>query len=157
MERSSATASVPPVRIEGTRRFDAARETVWDALVDPHLLADFLPGIQELEVTDGSHWTAVMKLPLAPVSLKLHFEVRERRKPDRALLHARGKRLGAGAEVATSFVLADDGGATTMQWHADVELSGALRTLGGGALRPVAEQQAERFLDRLDEQVTGAR
>ena len=145
------------MRIEGTRRFDAPRETVWDALVDPHLLADFLPGIRELEVADASHWTAVMKLPLSPVSLKLDFEVRERRRPDHALLHARGKRLGAGADVASSFALSADGVGTRIEWHADVELTGALRGLGGGALRPIAEQQADRFLDRLDEQIAAAR
>ena len=143
------------MRIEGTRRFDAPREAVWDALVDPHLLADFLPGMQGLEVADASNWTAVMKLPLSPVSLKLAFQLLERRRPERAVLHARGKRLGAGADVSTAFDLSDDGGATAMRWHADVELTGALRRIGGGALRPVAQKQAKRFLDRLEEQVTG--
>ena len=144
------------MRIDGTKRFAARREAVWDALVDPELLADFLPGMQQLAVADADHWTALMKLPLAPVSLKLHFELRERRRPEQAVLHARGRRLGAGAEVATSFDLAEDDGATLMTWHADVELSGTLRRLGGGALRPVAQQQAERFLDRLEQRVTSA-
>ena len=143
------------MRIEGTRRFQAPREVVWDALVDPQLLGDFLPGIRELDVADASHWTAVMRLPFSPVSLKLAFELRERRRPYRALLHACGKRLGAGAEVETSFELVEADGATRMEWRADVELTGALRRVGGGMLRPVAQQQAERFLDRLDQQIAG--
>lgn len=142
------------MRIEGAKRFDAPREAVWDALVDPQLLADFLPGIRELDVVDDEHWNAVMKLPLTPVSLKLHFELRERARPDRAVLRARGKRLGASANVDTAFDLAPDGGGTQMGWSAEIELGGTLRGLRSG-LRPVAQQQAERFLGRLEQRLAG--
>jgi uncharacterized protein len=137
------------VHIEGAKRFAAEPERVWDALVDPELLADFLPGVQSLEVADESHWSAIMRLPKSPVSLTLHFELRERSRPDRALLHARGKRLGGSAEVETSFDLAAVAEGTEMAWAADIQLGGTLGRLGA-VLRPVAQQQAERFLDRLE-------
>ncbi len=140
------------MRIEGTKRFDAEPAQVWDALVDPQLLAGFLPGIEELEVVDSEHWSAVMKLPHSPLSLKLAFELRERRRPDHAVLQARGKRLGASAAVDTSFDLVALDGATQMRWSADVALGGTLRALGA-ALRPAAQHQAERFLDRLEQQI----
>jgi uncharacterized protein len=142
------------VHIEGTKRFAAPPTRVWDALVDPALLAGFLPGIQSLEVADESHWSAVMRLPMSPLSLKLDFKLDERVRPDRALLHARGKRLGGSAEVETSFDLAPAGQGTDMSWAADIELGGTLRRLSS-VLRPVAQQQAERFLGRLEGRVGG--
>jgi carbon monoxide dehydrogenase subunit G len=143
------------VRIEGTKRLAAPREEVWDALVDPELLADFLPGMQSLAVADESHWTAEMRLPRSPVSLRLQFELRERRRPDHAVLHAQGKRLGASATADTSFDLAADGDGTEMRWSADIAFGGTLRRLES-LVRPIAQQQAERFLDRLERRLTAA-
>jgi carbon monoxide dehydrogenase subunit G len=143
------------VHIEGVKRFVAPRERVWDALVDPELLADFLPGVQSLDVYDEAHWAALMRLPHSPVSLTVDFELRERVRPDRALLEARGKRFGAALTAHTSFDLArDGGGGTEMAWGADIEFGGALKHITP-MLRPVAQQQAERFLDRLDRRLSG--
>jgi carbon monoxide dehydrogenase subunit G len=143
------------VHIEGVKRFVAPRERVWDALVDPELLADFLPGVQSLDVYDDAHWAALMRLPHSPVSLTVDFELRERVRPDRALLEARGKRFGAALTAHTSFDLAQDGdGGTEMAWGADIEFGGALKHITP-MLRPVAQQQAERFLDRLDRRLSG--
>ena len=140
------------MHIAGTKRFAAAPERVWDALVDPELLADFLPGIQSLDVTDESHWSAVMKLPKSPVSLTLRFELRERERPGRARLYAHGKRFGGSAEIDTAFDLAPAGEGTEMAWAADIVFGGALSRVAS-VLRPIAQQQAERFLDRLEQRL----
>ena len=137
------------MQIGGTKEFAAPPERVFDALVDPQLLSDFLPGIESFDIHDDARWTAVMKLPLAPVSLRLDFELRERRRPDRALLTAAGKRLGASVAAKTTFDLSSASAGTSMAWTADVELGGTLRRFGP-MMRPIAQQQAERFLDRLD-------
>jgi carbon monoxide dehydrogenase subunit G len=142
------------VHIAGTKRFAAPRERVWDALVDPELLADFLPGVQSLDVADSTYWSAIMRLPLAPVSLTLQFELRENDRPRSALLVARGKRLGASVEAETAFDLRPEGDETEMAWAADVALGGTLSRLGP-MLRPIAQQQAERFLERLDRRLGG--
>jgi len=140
------------VVIGGTREFAAQRERVWDLLVDPHVLADFLPGLESLEVADETHWSALMRLPHSPVSLKLAFELAERRRPEHALLHADGKKLGASVAVRTAFDLTDAAGATAMAWSADVALGGMLRRVES-ALKPVAQHQAEHFLDGLEKKL----
>jgi uncharacterized protein len=141
------------MHIEGVKRFAAPRERVWDALVDPELLAGFLPGVQSLDVYDDAHWAALMRLPHSPVSLTVEFELRERARPERAVLDARGKRFGAALTAHTAFDLAPDGEETEMTWAADIDFGGALKRVTP-VLRPVAQQQAERFLDRLNRRLT---
>jgi carbon monoxide dehydrogenase subunit G len=143
------------VVIGGTREFAAPRERVWDLLVDPHVLADFLPGLESLQVADPTHWSACMRMPRSPVTVTLDFELTEHTAPEHALLEARGKKLGASVEVRTAFDLTDAAGATAMAWSADVALGGMLGKLEPG-LRPVAQQQAERFLDGLDRRLKDA-
>ena len=140
------------MRIEGTRSFAAPRERVWDALVDPQLLSEFLPGLESLKIADETHWSAVMRLPMSPISLDLNFELVERSRPDHAVLAAKGKRLGASADVRTTFDLAEAETGTTMTWFADVELGGMLGRLAP-AMRPVAQRQAEKFLDKLEQKI----
>ena len=38
------------MKISGTYRFDAAPERVWDALLDPDVVRDCIPGVQEFAV-----------------------------------------------------------------------------------------------------------
>jgi carbon monoxide dehydrogenase subunit G len=142
------------VHIEGVKRFAAPRERVWDALVDPELLADFLPGVQSLDVYDEAHWAALMRLPHSPVSLTVDFELRERARPDRAVLEARGKRFGASVNARTAFDLAAEASGTEMTWGADIDFGGALKHITP-MLRPVAQQHAERFLERLNRRLGG--
>ena len=115
--------------IGGTREFAAARERVWELLVDPEVLADFLPGVQSLDVKDALHWSAEMRLPHSPVSLTLDFELVEQTPPEHALLKAKGKRLGASVDVRTAFDLTEAGGRTAMAWSADIDLGGMLNRL----------------------------
>jgi carbon monoxide dehydrogenase subunit G len=137
------------VVIGGTREFNAPRERVWELLVDPKVLIDFLPHVQDLHVSDDTHWSAEMRLPKSPVALTLNFELVEQTPPEHALLNAKGKRLGASVDVRTAFDLTDVEGATAMAWSADIGLGGMLNRLAP-ALQPVAERQAVKFLDDLE-------
>lgn len=135
--------------IGGTREFAAPRARVWELLVDPEVLADFLPGVQALHVTDASHWSAEMRLPKSPVAVTLHFQLVEERPPEHALLKASGKRFGASVDVRTAFDLAEADGGTAMAWSADIDLGGMLSRFAP-AIEPVAQRQAAKFLDDLD-------
>jgi carbon monoxide dehydrogenase subunit G len=137
------------VVIGGTREFAAARERVWELLVDPHVLADFLPGVESLEVTNPRHWSAAIRLPMSRVSLPLAFELVEQARPEHALLKAHGRRFGASVDVRTAFDLTEAAGRTAMVWSADIDLGGMLNRLAP-AIEPVAERQAAKFLDDLE-------
>ena len=139
--------------IGGTREFNAPRERVWELLVDPEVLADFLPGVESLAVKDASHWSADMRLPKSPVALKLHFELVDQQPPEHALLKAKGKKLGASVDVRTAFDLTDVEGRTAMAWSADIDLGGMLNRLAP-AIEPVAERQAAKFLDDLERRLS---
>ncbi len=143
------------MRIEGVRAFDAAREDVFAALVDPDLVSATMPGLESLEIQDADHWTGQIKLSVAP-RLKVSFEVRERRAPEHARLYAHGKGLGAGLTLDTSFDLAGTEGPTTMSYVVEFSLSGLLGRLGEAALRPVAERQVDRLLRAVEQRVAGS-
>jgi carbon monoxide dehydrogenase subunit G len=145
------------VRIGGTRRLPSSRERVWHALTDPEELASLMPGLDHIEVETDDEWTALVKPPFAHgLSLKFAMRVTDRRPLEHARLLAWGKSLGGRIAIQTEFELADDDVGTQMAWSAEVRLAGLLRGFAGRALEPLARQQAERVLDRLESRVTSS-
>jgi carbon monoxide dehydrogenase subunit G len=132
--------------VHGERRFDASRERVFELLTSPDVVLAGLPAVRSHQVVDADHWQAKVKppLPLAP-SVKIHFELVERREPDHAELRAHG----GGTNVRSTFDLEDDGGATLMRWHTELHLGGPLGMVAGHGLDAVARRQAERTLDEV--------
>jgi carbon monoxide dehydrogenase subunit G len=143
------------VRLKGDREFIAPCEEVFAALTDPDLVASAIPALESLEVADVDHWTATVKVPIAP-RLRVAFEVLERRPPEHARLRAAGKNLGGGATLDTSFDLAGRNGRTAMHYDAHFALSGLLGRLGEHALRPIAERQVERLMRAVERRVASA-
>jgi len=142
------------VRLHGERRFQATRERVFRALTDPYELSELMPGVQRVDVENEDEWIAVVKPPFGRgLNLKLDMHITDRRPPEHARLTAWGKSFGARISIETEFELAEDADGTDMVWSADVGLAGLLGGLGGKALEPVAQQQAERSLDRMQERI----
>ena len=133
--------------VSGERRFAASPERVFELLTDPAVMLSALPAVRGHRVVDRDHWEAKVKppLPLAP-GVTIKFEVLERRPGEHASLRAHG----SGADVTSTFDLAADGDATSMQWQAELRLSGLLGRLVGPSLDAVARRQANRMLDAVE-------
>jgi carbon monoxide dehydrogenase subunit G len=143
------------VKVEGTRRYEAPRERVWDVLNDPAEMAGLMPGVESFELVDDTHWKAKVKVPLGLGSMKMSidFEKTASRPPEHASLHAKGKGVGAIMSMETQFDLSEDGGATEMRWQADVRILGQVASMGQRVVQPIVNQQVENVLNALDARV----
>ncbi len=56
-----------PMKIQGEHTFDAPRERVWQALLDPGVLARTLPGCERLERTAENEYRGVLNVQVGPV------------------------------------------------------------------------------------------
>jgi carbon monoxide dehydrogenase subunit G len=137
------------VQIGGEKRFEARPAEVYRALTDPAALSEAFAAIERVEA-DGNHWTLFIRLPvLGGFRLKFAVDLEELREPQHARLRARGKTLGGGVSVDSTFDLAPDGGRTSMSWRAEVDATGLFSGLGSQSLGAVATKHADRALDRI--------
>src|SRR5512134_428702 len=97
------------VKIEGTKEFDAPRAVVWSVINDPSKMAKLMPGVESFEITDDTHWTAKVKVPLGLGGLKMtmNFEKLEERAPEFSSMRAKGQGVGALMDMKTSFTLSE--------------------------------------------------
>ena len=147
------------MRVEGDRRFDAPRATVWQVLNDPAAMAQTMPGVESFDVADERHWKAHVKIPLGLGGLRMSvsFEKTEEREPDYAKLHAKGDGVGAIMNMDTAFHLSDaEDGGTAMHWEADVRIAGPVGSMGQRVLQPIVNQQVSHVLTALERQVQEA-
>jgi carbon monoxide dehydrogenase subunit G len=147
------------MKVEGTRTFDAPRETVWDVLNDPAQMARLMPGVESFDVADDAHWRANVKIPLGLGGLRMSFDFtkKEERKPEFAALDAKGNGVGAMVSMATQFHLSEEGAGTIMRWEADVRIAGPVGSMGQRVLQPIVNQQVGNVLNALDRQVQEAK
>ena len=143
------------MKVEGTRRYEAARERVWEVLNDPAEMAGLMPGVESFEIVDDTHWKAKVKVPLGLGSMKMSidFEKTESRPPEHASLNAKGKGVGAIMSMETQFDLSEEGGGTEMRWQADVRILGQVASMGQRVVQPIVNQQVEQVLNALDARV----
>jgi uncharacterized protein len=146
------------MKVEGTKTFEARRETVWMVLNDPARMAKLLPGVESFEVQDDRHWSAKVKVPLGlgALPLSFQFEKAEEREPEYARLSAKGNGVGAIVKMDTQFHLSESGSETEMKWEADVGIAGPVGSMGQRVLQPIVNQQVGNVLSALEKQVLEA-
>ena len=141
--------------VTGTKELAAPRETVWNVINDPAEMAKLMPGVESFEVTDATHWTAKVKVPLGLGGLKMtmNFEKLEERPPEFASMRAKGQGVGALMDMTTSFTLSEAGEGTSMAWEADVKIAGPVGAMGQRVLQPIVNQQVQQVLGALEQRV----
>jgi carbon monoxide dehydrogenase subunit G len=148
------------VKVEGTRKFDASRQTVWEVLNDPSRMAKLMPGVESFDVQDDKHWSAKVKIPLGlgGLPMTISFEKTEERPIEYARLNAKGQGVGAMMNLDTQFHLSESGAnGTDMKWEADVKIAGPVGSMGQRVLQPIVNQQVDNVLGALEKQVEEAK
>jgi carbon monoxide dehydrogenase subunit G len=146
------------MRVAGERTFSAPRAAVWHVLNDPASMAATMPGVESFDVEDERRWRANVKIPLGlgTLGMTMDMEKTEEREPEFARLAIKGNGVGAILSMTTAFNLSDEGGATKMDWEADVRIAGPVGSMGQRVLQPIVNQQVQHVLAALDQQVQQA-
>ena len=135
------------LHLDGSNAINAPREKVFSLLTDPAFLAKTLPDAEEVKVLGPDCLEAKVKLRVAVVSstMKMKLKVGDKVPPEKATLTAEGSGSGSSLKIASVFNLSD-GGATTMSWSADAEITGVMAGIGSTLLRGFATKKvAEIF------------
>lgn len=141
------------MRIQGEHRFEADRERVWEALMDPDVLASTLPGFQKLEQVGENEYEGVLALGVGPVQGRFEGRValRDLDPPTSYRLELTG-RGGPGYVEGSGTVrltAADPGGGTTMVYDLDLNIGGKLAAVGQRMLEMTVRTLSRHALQRL--------
>jgi uncharacterized protein len=138
------------MQFSGTVDIKAPRERVWAFLIDPNQVGSCGPGVESIEVVDDTHFRAKAKVGVGFISARFTVDMTfaELEPPDRALIKAHGQAPGSAVDAEATMALKDgpDGG-TTMDWSADVTISGTLASLGARLIEGTANKMIGQTFD----------
>jgi carbon monoxide dehydrogenase subunit G len=133
----------------GQYRIEAPRALVWEALNDPEVLRQAIPGCQEIEKESDTAFTAKVKAKLGPVSaaFKGRVELTDLDPPNAYTISGEGQGGVAGFAKGGARVSLEDtaDGATTLSYTAEGQVGGKLAQIGARLVEGSAKKIADDF------------
>lgn len=140
------------MELEGRYRIPATREAVWEALSDPAVLRECIPGCQSLEKISPTEARAVVAVEVGPFKATFTGTIRvdAADPPLTVTLSGEGRGRPAGsARGAVNGELAEDAGETTVSYRGTAEVGGKLAEVAAGDIDAKAKALAGRFFAAL--------
>ena len=142
--------------INGEFRIPASRERVWEALGDPQVLKECIPGCESMKRESEREFFAVIRSRIGPVNAKFDSRIELSRlvAPEGYTISGEGRGGAAGFGKGVAEVrLEGDGEETVLHYRAELQVGGKLAQIGSrlvaGATRKIVSAFFSRFAGLL--------
>ena len=136
------------MEILGQQLISAPRQTVWDALNDPLILKECLPGCESVEQLSPEEFRVVIKTAIGPLKARFQgsLKISEAKVPESCVMHFEGQggAIGFGKGTA-SVTLKEAADGTDLSYEAKAQIGGKLAQVGSRLIDSVAKKMADDF------------
>jgi uncharacterized protein len=140
------------MEMTGEFRIPAPRQRVWEGLNDPDILKSSIPGCQTIEKLSDTEFTAKVVAQVGPVKANFGGKVTlsDLDPPQSYTIAGEGNGGVAGFAKGSARVnLAEDGGATVLNYAVQAHVGGKLAQIGSRLIDSVARKMTENFFTRF--------
>ena len=134
------------------RSIPAERCQVWQALNDPEVLREAMPGCESFEATGENEYEAKITAKVGPVKARFRFKVllSEIDAPNGYTLSGEGQGGAAGfAKGSAQVELQEDGDETLLRYAVKANVGGKLAQLGARLIDGAAKKMADAFFSNF--------
>ena len=143
------------MKLEGTYTFDAPNDIVWEALLDPEVLAKVMPGCEKLEQTGQDEYETALKIKVGPVQGKFQGSVKlsDINAPQSYQMQVEGKGPAGFMKGVGQVQLESQGDSTLMHYTGEAQVGGRIASVGQRLLDSSAKALTRQSLDGLHQQI----
>ncbi len=147
------------MQLNGSHIFEHPQEKVWSALMDPKVIANAIPGVEELQPIEGeSHaWRAEAKIGIAAVSGRYSGIIRmsdiQAPRQYRLTVSGEGQQSIINGTALITLNYDPDSRQTTLTWDAEANINGNLARVGQRVIKSAAGLMSRNFFDGVDKQI----
>jgi carbon monoxide dehydrogenase subunit G len=138
------------MQFSGTTEIKAPREKVWAFVIDPQQVGWCGPGVESIEEIDATHFRAKAKVGIGVISARfqVNLEMVETVEPEKAVIKASGQAPGSAVDATGEMTLSGPpDGPTTMNWSANVAISGTIASVGARLVEGTANKMIGKTFD----------
>ncbi|HXI25857.1 MAG TPA: carbon monoxide dehydrogenase subunit G, partial [Pyrinomonadaceae bacterium] len=145
------------MKIEGTYQIHAARERVFNALIDPAVLQRCIPGCESLEKTGEDEYAATMKAGVGPVkgTFKGNVHLQDLCPPGHYKLLVSGKGGPGFVKGTAIFDLEQVDASTMIRYSGEMQVGGIIAGVGQRMIEAAAKMMAGKFFGALESELSG--
>jgi uncharacterized protein len=156
----STQERIEPMDMTGEFRIPAPRERVWQALNDPGVLKQAIPGCQTIEKVSDTEFAARVRAKVGPVSATFDGKVNlsDLDPPKAYTISGEGSGGVAGFAKGSAKVQldAESGDATMLRYEVQAHVGGKLAQIGSRLIDATSRKMAEDFFGKFAEVVSPA-
>lgn len=140
------------MKIEGRYIFKAPRQTVWEVLLDPNIMAQCMPGCDGLKEIGPDQYEATMKVGIASVkgTYKGKVSIKEKQAPSHYVLSGEGSGGPGFMQGDVSIDLEEKDGATVLKYRTDATVGGLIAGVGQRMLNGIAKMMVDQFFKKME-------
>jgi len=140
------------VKIGGEYEFDAPRPLVWEALLDPTVLAGVLPGCEKLDLVGQDEYEGALNIKIGPVQGQFMGKVKLEniQPPDSYTMQVDGRGAPGFVKATGNLALAAEGDTTRVTYDGDAQVGGRLASVGQRLIESSAKAIIKQSLDGLN-------
>lgn len=144
------------MKIEGTYKIAAPRETVWQQLLNPEALARALPGCEKLEPQPDGSYRAEMKVGIAAVKGTYHgrVEILDLKPPESFRMKVEGQGTGGFMKGEGTLTLIRGDAETLIGYSGEALVGGVIASVGQRLVQAAARQIVNQFFQAFSKQFT---
>jgi len=146
------------MNMEGQEQIQAPVEKVWQALNDPDVLKDCIPGCENLEKKSDTEFAATVSLKIGPIKARFQgaVELKNLNPPNSYTIEGEGKGgiagfAKGGADVALT---ADGADATILKYTVKADVGGKIAQLGSRLIDSTSKKLAGQFFENFNKKVS---
>ncbi len=144
------------MQLSADYHFAKPSQAVWDALMNPDVLAGCIPGCRRMEADGPNRYRATVDIRIGPVGGQYDavVELANLNPPHSYTLNIEGSgRIGFANGSATVTLIPAGDNVTTVQVEADSQVGGSVARVGQRMMGSVAQGMMDRFFRCLAESV----
>jgi carbon monoxide dehydrogenase subunit G len=143
------------MKVEGSYTFDVPRDEVWDAMLDPDVLAQALPGCEKMEQTGDNEYAAILNVMVGPVQGRFNGTVRlsDLNPPESYHMSVDGQGGPGFVKGEGQVVLEAQNGTTVMHYTGDAQVGGRIASVGQRLLDSSVKSLTRQGLESVNRQI----
>ena len=144
------------MKLSGSYQINLPKEKVWEALNDPEILKQAIPGCEEFTKNSETEFTAKATNKIGPFNASFtgDVELKDLNPPNSYKITGSGNSPVGFASGEASVKLEDENGGTKLTYEVEANVGGKIAQVGARLIDMTAKKMADIFFGKFSELIT---